>query len=100
VLFEMLTGAPPPSAIAEPWSSELDAIVSKALAKSLERRYQSAASLAADLRRMTTTLDARSETAQAVAPFVRRPRRRAAAFGIAVVIVAALVALVWALYAR
>lgn len=109
VLFEMLTGAPPPNPITKPWPTELDAIVSKALAKGVELRYQSAASLAADLRSLTATLDAqtdaRGDRGPAVAPMARRQPGRSAAGWIGLVSavalgVAALAALAWVFYGR
>ena len=103
VLYEMLTGAPPPGPIAEPWPPELDAIVLKALARSVERRYEMAVSMAADLRTLILMIDVRAETRElasehAAAPIVRGPRRRSRAGWIALVVVAALAALAWALY--
>jgi serine/threonine-protein kinase len=112
VLYEMLTGAPPPTPIAEPWPADLNAIVSKALAKDPERRYQSAAFLASDLRTLTATLDARSDarsqTGQAAAPPLQgqrqghRPGGRSAVARVVVALaaIAALAALVWTFYAR
>ena len=80
VLFEMLTGrlpfgganpseqaigvmqatAPPPSQLNPSVPRELDAIVQKALAKALDRRYETAATLAAELRSALAILDIRS----------------------------------------
>jgi TolB-like protein len=85
VLFEMLTGklpfngatptalslqivqapAPAPSSINSGVPHEFDAIVSKALAKSLDHRYQSAATLAAELRSLVAILDVRADVAEA-----------------------------------
>ena len=79
VLYEMLTGRQPfaattpsvtitnvkdqtpapPSAVNPVLPSELDAIVLKLLAKGLDARYQTAAAVAADIRRVTSALDAR-----------------------------------------
>jgi serine/threonine protein kinase len=80
VLYEMLTGrqpfsapsvsetvmnvirhAPPKASSVNPaLPADIDAILSKTLAKDLEGRYQSAAVLAADLRRAATALDVRA----------------------------------------
>ncbi|MBI4484857.1 MAG: protein kinase, partial [Acidobacteria bacterium] len=97
MLFEMLTGRPPfsgatpealalqilqasapaPSAINPASPRELDPIVSKALAKSLDQRFESAATLAAELRAVTAMLDVRSGAAEpASAPTVMVPARR------------------------
>jgi serine/threonine-protein kinase len=106
VLFEMLTGrlpftgatptamalqiaqAPAPSAssVVPSLPRELDAIVAKALAKSLDQRCQSAATMAAELRAVAAVLDARSTAdEEAWAPAVKgdgsragRPRLRGA----------------------
>jgi serine/threonine protein kinase len=80
VLYEMLTGRSPfaaptlpgtimhvvrhtpprPSSLNPSLPVEVDTILSKALAKDLESRYQTAALLAADLRRVATALDVRA----------------------------------------
>jgi TolB-like protein len=92
VLFEMLTGrlpftgtaspalapqpAPVPSAVDSRLPAELDAIVGKALAQSIERQYASAATLAAELRTVGAILDVRSDTqAAASASSPVRPGR-------------------------
>jgi serine/threonine protein kinase len=81
LLYEMLTGRspfaapavsdtvvnvirltpPPPSSLQPAVPPELDAVVMRALAKDLQARYQSAASLSADLRRIAVALDVRAE---------------------------------------
>lgn len=117
VLFEMLTGRPPvgaairagaaariapvPSSITKSLAPEIDAVVAKALAGSGDGRYQSAATLAADLRSLAAMLDARSEAAdRAPVPVrVRAPRRSRAGWILAVVI-AALAAAAWVFYGR
>jgi serine/threonine protein kinase len=99
VLFEMLTGrlpftgtaatalalqivqapAPVPSAFNKALPVELDAIVAKALAKSLEQRYESAVTLAAELRSVGAILDVRSDMLEAASASVPlRPVRRSA----------------------
>ena len=72
VLFEMLTGRAPsdgaspgraalmrPSALNDKVPGELDAIVQRATAERVEARYQSAVSLAAELRSLAAILDVR-----------------------------------------
>jgi TolB-like protein len=97
VIFEMLTGklpftgttstalalqivqaaAPVPSTINRSLPIELDVIVSKAMAKSLEQRYESAATLAAELRSVGAILDVRSDIQEAAAVFTQvQPARR------------------------
>jgi eukaryotic-like serine/threonine-protein kinase len=117
VMFEMLTGrlpfnastssalamqivqaAPPaPSTLNRALPREIDAIVGKALAKSLERRYESAATLAAELRSVATVLDMRSETAQppGVVPFHAQKRSYARWIVAALLLLAALAAAAW-----
>src|SRR5258708_25379065 len=85
VLFEMLTGklpfsgqtptalalqiaqapAPVPSSINKSLPLELDAIAGKAMAKSLDQRYDSAVTLSAELRSVGAILDVRSDTQEA-----------------------------------
>jgi TolB-like protein len=116
VLFEMLTGKPPftgttsgalalqivqapapvPSSLNHSVPPDLDRIVGKALAKSLEQRYESAATMAAELRAVAAMLDVRSETSEAQAPAATLPQRTSAAGWIAwVLILAALGAAAW-----
>jgi hypothetical protein len=97
VLFEMLTGrlpfsgatatalalqivqapAPVPSSLNRSVPRELDPIVAKALAKSLDQRYGSAATMAAELRSVAAILDVRGTTSEpALSTLVRRPPRR------------------------
>jgi len=88
VLFEMLTGklpftgatpsavalqiiqapAPAPSSLNPAVPPEADAIVARALAKSLDQRYESAVTLAAELRSVAAILDVRSEVNEAAGP--------------------------------
>ena len=100
VLFEMLTGrlpftgtastalalqivqapAPVPSAVNNTLPAELDAIVGKALSKSLEQRYESAVTLAAELRTVGALLDVRSDIQKAASASVpAQPARRSGA---------------------
>jgi len=107
VMFEMLTGRlPPASGDLKPSSKnrslpiELDEIVSRALAPDPDRRYDSAATIAAELRSVGALLDARSHAQEAAAPVVPlRPAPASAAPWIWWLLsIAALAALAW--YAR
>jgi serine/threonine protein kinase len=119
VLFEMLTGklpftgttsaalalqivqaaAPVPSSVNRALPSELDAIVGRMLAKSFEQRYESAVTLAAELRAVAAILDLRSETSEAreaYAPAAALSQPRSAAGWIAwLLLLAAIAAAVW-----
>jgi serine/threonine-protein kinase len=89
----------PPSARNPAVPSVVDAVVSRALAKNLEGRYQSAAELAADLRGAADLLERRtaSEAEPTQAPV---PRRRTAALIILLIVVLVLVAAGWFLRGR
>lgn len=76
ILFEMLTGrqalpaeagqpAPPPSTITRGVPAELDPIVTRALAPDPGARYQSAATLSAELRGVAAILDIRTAAQEA-----------------------------------
>jgi serine/threonine-protein kinase len=116
VLFEMLTGKPPfegstlwavvqqiaqadpppPSAINADVPRELDPIVLKMLARDPGKRYESAASLAAELRAVAADLNIRTTASEP--PAVRSsaaPRRPALTWIMATLILAALAGLVW-----
>ena len=119
VMFEMLTGrlpfsaptpaalalqivqapAPPPSSVNRALPAELDPIVGKALAKSLEQRYESSVTLAAELRSVAAILDVRSDAAAPANPHttvVQQPRRRSGTgWVILLIILAALLAAAW-----
>ena len=117
VLFEMLTGrlpfkgatstalaleivqaAPPaPSSVNPSVPRELDPIVAKALAKSLDHRYESAATMAAELRAVAAILDVRSHRIQPPSSTITiLPRRRSYGRAIAVaVLVAVASAVAW-----
>ncbi|MGH9143767.1 MAG: serine/threonine-protein kinase [Vicinamibacterales bacterium] len=119
VMFEMLTGrlpfaaataaalaqqiaetpAPPPSAVNRSLPAELDPIVGKAMAKVLGQRYESAATLAAELRSVGAILDVRSDTQEAAAAFVAAPRGRSAG-GWVLLLIVLLAVLVAAWYER
>lgn len=95
VLFEMLTGKPPfgaatasalvdqvlraqprpPSAIARSLPPELDTIVLKMLAKSLNHRYEAMATAAAELRSVAAILDVREGASEPMPVAVTSPRR-------------------------
>src|SRR6266498_4784692 len=96
VLFEMLTGrlpftgttstalalqivqtpAPVPSSVNPSLARELDVIVGRALSKSIEHRYESAATIAAELRAVVAILDVRSSMSERVTPISILPPRR------------------------
>ena len=97
VLFEMLTGrqpftgstasaltlqivqapAPAPSSVNPSVPREVDPIVAKALAKDLARRYEAAATMAAELRSVAALLDVRSGDAEPASVVVRLHKRPA-----------------------
>ena len=70
VMNVVRTSPPPPSTVATV-PPELDGIITRALSKDLDRRFQSAASFSAELRRIAPALDVRP----------RRARRRLSAPG-------------------
>ena len=96
VLFEMLTGrlpftgatstalalqivqapAPVPSSVNPSVPRELDVIVAKALSKSIDQRYESAATLAAELRSVVAILDVRSSMSERAPSVSILPPRR------------------------
>jgi serine/threonine protein kinase len=107
VMFEMMTGrlppaagAPAPSTLNRSLPVELDDIVRRALAPDLNQRYQSAATLAAELRSVGALLDERSDAQEAAAPpATMKPRRSSAGRWMwLLLLLAALAALAW--YAR
>jgi serine/threonine protein kinase len=117
VMFEMLTGklpftgttstalalqivqapAPVPSAVNTSLPPEFDSIVGKAMSKSLDQRYESAVTLAAELRAVGAILDVRSDMQEAAGVFVpTQPARRSAGGWIVLLLVlAALAAAAW-----
>jgi serine/threonine protein kinase len=118
VMFEMLTGrlpfsaatpaalalqivqapAPLPSSMNRSLPAELDPIVGKAIAKSLEQRYESSVTMAAELRSVAAILDIRSDMAAPANAHttVQQPRRQSGAGWVVLLIVlAALLAAAW-----
>jgi TolB-like protein len=95
VIFEMLTGklpftgatstalalqivsapAPVPSAVNPSLPVEFDAIVGRAMAKSIDQRYDAAVSLAAELRSLGAILDVRSDMQEAAEVSLPSPSR-------------------------
>jgi eukaryotic-like serine/threonine-protein kinase len=107
VMFEMMTGRLPPAAAAPAPSTqnrslpvELDPIVGRALAPDLNHRYESAATVAAELRAVGALLDQRSDAQEAAAaPVTMKPRGSSAGGWMwLLLLLAALAALAW--YAR
>jgi TolB-like protein len=116
MLFEMLTGrlpftatastplalqivqapAPAPSAVNKALPPELDPIVARAMAKSLDQRYASAVTLSAELRAVGAILDVRSDMQEPAAVFVPTQRARSGGGWIALfLMVAAIGAGAW-----
>jgi TolB-like protein len=117
VLFEMITGrspftgptatalalkivqapAPVPSAVNADLPRELDAIVAKSLAKSLDQRYDSAATMAAELRTVAAILDVRSGTSEPASAPVTAPAASGSYAGwiVLLLLLAALGAAAW-----
>jgi serine/threonine-protein kinase len=104
VLYEMLTtrrpsprGAAAPGAVNRQVAAELDEIVLRAVAPNPDLRYQSAATLAAELRSVAAILDVRGAAADAAdddgPDRHRAPLNRTLALGLALLCVLALV--VW-----
>ena len=118
VMFEMLTGklpfsgatldraraadragAGPAALVGEPIAAgRADPIVNKALAKSLDHRYESAVTLSAELRSVGAILDVRSDAAPPVSPVAAgyQPRRRSpTGWIILMIVLGALAAAAW-----
>jgi serine/threonine-protein kinase len=102
ILFEMLTGSVPvpgagvPSAVNRSLPREIDPIVAKALGKS--GGYQSAATLAAELRAVGAVLDVRQDAHEAafhVTMSRPKPRRSYSAWIVVALTLAALAATAW-----
>jgi len=118
VMFEMLTGKPPftgatrsavalqivqapapaPSSLNRESPVDLDPMVAKALAKSLDQRYESAVTMAAEVRSVGAILDLRSDTSPPppIHASARQPKQRSGAGWIVLLLVlAALAAVAW-----
>ena len=97
VLFEMLTGKPARAAAVNGMRpGELDAILTKALAKNIDERYESAATLAAELRAVTAVLDERAAVSEAAAvQVVTRGRGRSSTRWLWLLALAGVLAVAW-----
>jgi len=87
---------PPPSTVNKAAPQGIDAIVEKALAKSLDKRYESAATIAAELRAIAAILEVRTAAAEPAAAV--RPaagRKRSSVPLLLAILVLALAALAW-----
>jgi serine/threonine-protein kinase len=92
----MRAPAPAPSALNRALPADIDPIVSAALAKSLDLRYESAATMAAELRAVGAILDVRNEAHEpAAASVVVHTRRRSHVGWVVAVVLAALAAAAW-----
>jgi serine/threonine protein kinase len=93
----MQAAVPAPSAFDHAIPRELDPIVAKMLAKSLDGRYASAASVASELRTVASMLDVRSETAEMQDSMPRAQSQRQSAIGwlVALFVLAGIGVLVW-----
>ncbi len=118
VLYEMLTGlptfdratadetllavlgatVPPPSARQANIPARLDAVAARALSRALDRRYQSAAAFAGDLRAVRAMFDAEIAQQPVDAPSPEAPRSRAWLMVLLLALGAA--AIVWLLLTR
>jgi serine/threonine-protein kinase len=99
VLFEMLTGRQrgqglAPSSINHAVPPELDRLVGMMLAGHVEQRYQSAATVAAELRSIAAILDVRTTAAEAAFEPPRRRQRRSRTRLIAAIVLLLLLAVV------
>ena len=96
ILFEMLTGSAPvpgagvPSAINRSLPREIDSIVAKALGKS--GGYESAATLAAELRAVGAMLDVRQDALEAASPVAMSRSKPRPSYAVWIVLVLALAA--------
>ena len=115
VMYEMFTGRQPfaaatpsvtimnvvgqtpprPSAVKPGLPPELDAIVLKLLAKGLDARYQSAAAVAAGIRRLSTELDARMDDPATPSLVSRSKGTRGPWIWIVLLVLAALAVAAW-----
>ena len=103
MFYEMLTGRQPLSATPPAPSSlnpntprELDSIVLKALSKTLDDRFESAATLAAEIRSVAAMLDVRSGDREPPTLAAARARkRRVSPWLMALLMIAAVAGLIW-----
>ena len=108
VLFEMLTGRQrgqglAPSSVNKAVPPELDRIVGRMLAANADNRYQSAATVAGELRSIAAMLEERATAEEAAFDKPRRPRSRSGSmvvFGVLIAVVAIAVWLWWSLAGR
>jgi serine/threonine-protein kinase len=109
VLFEMLSGRPrgqglAPSSVNKNVPPELDRIVGRMLASNIDNRYQSAATVAGELRTVATVLEARATAEEAALELPRRQRRGRSGTVLVLVVLAVITAiglwLWWALAGR
>ena len=98
VLAVLRSQPPAPSASMATIPAELDLIATRALAKSLERRYPTAEALAEDLRVAKSVLDADVEERSVLGEEVAAPRSRRLAIMIGVLLAVAVMA--WWFLAR
>jgi len=101
VLFEMLTGRPrgqglAPSSLNKAVPPELDRIVGRMLAGHVDHRFQSAATVAAELRAMAAILEARATAEEAAFEVPRRRSRRSGAMLVLGVLLLAAAIAAWA----
>jgi serine/threonine protein kinase len=105
-MYEMMTGRQAargrPRSIPVPVSEsskgvpkDLDAIISKALATDLDKRYQSAATLSAELRSVAAILDSRAADAEAAFEPPARRRGRPLVAVILLLVIAGLAFWIW-----
>jgi serine/threonine-protein kinase len=102
VLYEMLTGRRPlhrgaaaPSAANPHVATELDDVVLRAVAPNPDSRYQSAATLAAQLRGVAATLDARGTVGDEEDHHEAEPHGIARTFVLAIMMLLVLAAIAW-----
>src|SRR5262249_10332686 len=105
VMYEMLTGRPPaashpasiaasPAAVNTAVPSEVDRVVRRAVSEDPKERYQTAATVAAELRAVAAILDARATVAGAAEALDEETPRYGRAF-LGILLLMALAALVW-----